>query len=227
MTRRPPAPAASGGAPSPRPRGFTLIELMVVMSIMGVMLLWLPPRLDGFGDRSKLVSTASTIVSVITGARELAIIDGHEVRVQYDLPGTTRDREKTGRFRYVVGARHRKTPDLLAEPGATDQQAKEPEIEDEWITTEWRDLPKGVVMTGFSQEAGAWIRSNPGDAPIEVSFLPDGTVRPAHAIQLTSVDLPSDAARVMTVRVNALTSLAEVVEGEADLPKGRDPNEFR
>ena len=71
------------------------------------------------------------------------------------------------------------------------------------------------------------MRSNPGSAPIEIAFLADGTVRPAHAVRLVSLDVGREADRTMTVRVNALTSAAEVIGGEADLPKGRDPNEFR
>ncbi len=85
--------ARSGGDAQ---RGFTLLELMVVMLLVGLMLLWLPARLDGFGDRSKLDSTASTIVSVLTGAREMAQIDGHEVRLQVELAPDVKDRTKTG-----------------------------------------------------------------------------------------------------------------------------------
>ena len=96
--------------------------------------------------------------------------------------------------------------------------------------TSWRTLPEGVLLTGFSQESGAWIKTNARGEPIEVSFFPDGGVRPPHAWRITSVDLDEGVNRVVTIRVNALTSTAEVVEGDgadSELPKRRDPSDFR
>lgn len=212
-------------------RGFTLLELMVVMLLVGLMLLWLPARLDGFGDRSKLDSTASTIVSVLTGAKEMAQIDGHEVRLQVELAPDVKDRTKTGRFRYVVVSKSRETPDALKDPGDRGQRKADTQRdEEEWTFTTWRALPEGVLFTGYSQESGSWVKSNPRGEPIEVSFFPDGGVRPPHAWRITSVDLSEEVVRVMTIRVNALTSTPDVVEGdgpESELPKRRDPSDFR
>jgi prepilin-type N-terminal cleavage/methylation domain-containing protein len=210
-------------------RGFTLIEVMAVMALLGILLLFIPPNLDSFGDRSRLESAANSVSSLLTAAREIAIIDGHETLVQYELAGDTKDREKTGRMRLVVSARKRDTPHGLEPEGTRRSWLEEDpeEPEEEWLETEWRTLPKGVQLKGYSEESGQWVRSNPGSAPIEISFLADGTVRPAHAVRLVSLDVGSEDHRTMTVRVNALTSAAEVVGGEADLPKGRDPNEFR
>jgi hypothetical protein len=204
---------------------------MVVMLLVGLMLLWLPARLDGFGDRTKLDSTTSTWISVLTGAREMAQIDGHEVRLQVELAPDLKDRTRTGRFRYVVASRARETPDALKEPGDRTPKTKDtPRDEDEWTFTPWRTLSDGVLFTGYSQESGSWVKSNPRGEPIEVSFFPDGGVRPPHAWRLMSVDLSEDVPRVMTIRVNALTSTPDVVEGDgpdSELPKRRDPSDFR
>ena len=214
-----------------RETGFTLIELMVVMTLIGIMMLWLPARLDGFGNRSKLDSNASTIVSVLTAAREMAIIDGHEVRLQVELAPDVKDRTKTGRFRYVVASKTHESPDALKEPGSTkgpkDTSTKS---DDEWTFTAWRTLTEGVLFTGYSQESGSWIKSNARGEPIEVSFFPDGGVRPPHAWRITCVDLDEGVNRVLTIRVNALTSTADVAEGDgpdSELPKRRDPSDFR
>jgi hypothetical protein len=166
------------------------------------------------------------MASALTAAREMAIIDGHETRIQYDLPGDLKDREKTGRFRYVLTTQVRTTPRGLQEEGIAPQE-QAPPPEEEWTFTEWRPFPAAVILSAFSEKSGEWVRSNPRGEPIEVSFLADGTVRPAHALRLVSVDLGPGADRVLTVRVNALTSAAEVVEGEAELPRPRDPTEFR
>jgi prepilin-type N-terminal cleavage/methylation domain-containing protein len=209
-------------------RGVTLIEVMAVMTILGLILLLVPPNLDTFGDQSRLQSAANTVASSLTAAREMAIIDGHEVRVQYELSGDVKDRTKTGRLRYIVASRGRQTPRGL-EPEGTRRarEEEEPPPEEEWMETDWRGLPAGVQLQAFSEESGQWVRGNPGGNPIEISFLADGTVRPAHALRLVSLDVESEKARTVTVRVNALTSSAEVVQGEGELPRARDPNEFR
>ncbi len=219
----PPTPGRGAGAG--HARGFTLIEIMVVLVILGVMLLWLPARIDGFGDRSKLDSAASTMVSVLTAARELAIIDGHEVRLQYLLSDDEKDRNATGKFRYLVTSKVRATPEQLAEDG--EQAPPEDRGEDEWITTAWRDLPAGVQLQAYSQESGIWIKGSRSGDPIEISFAPDGGVRPPHGIRLVSVDLPPSVERTITITVNALTSAAQVFEGEGNLPKRLDPSDFR
>lgn len=208
-------------------RGFTLIELMAVMTIVALGLLLLPANIDGFGTRAKLVSSASMMASVLTAAREMAILDGHEVRLQYDLAGTDRDREKTGHFRYIVASKKRERSKALDDPNGPSRDRDDREPEEEWITLDWRPFPNGVILTGYSQEAGSWIRSNPGGQPIEVSFAPDGTVRPAHAVRLTNIDLDADADRVMTIKINPLTSAPDINEGEVELPKWRTPDEFR
>jgi prepilin-type N-terminal cleavage/methylation domain-containing protein len=210
------------------PRGFTLIELMAVSAILAALLLMLPPRLDGFGDRSRLDSAANTMVSVLTAAKEQAVIDGHEVIVQYQL-GDVKDRQKTGRFRYVVSSEIRETPDAFRKPGdapAPKETTTAPESE--WVETSWRDFPTGVILAAYSQERGQWAhtRGGAGDV-ISVSFQADGTVKPAHAVRLVSSDLEGNAPNVVTVLVNALTSSASIVEGESELPEKRDAAEFR
>ena len=222
-----PAEAARRAAVIPKTsRGFTLLELMAVMAILGSVLLILPPRIDGFGDRTKLESAGSTMVAVMTGAREQAVIDGHEVILQYEM-GDPRDRHATGRYRWVVAKTTHETPKELDKSGTQKTADSESEADEEWVETPWRGLPAGVVITGYSQERGQWIKSTPKGEPISVSFLADGSVRPAHALRLESIDLPANVPHVLTVRINALTSAADVVFGEEELPAKRDASDFR
>jgi hypothetical protein len=198
---------------------------MAVTVILALILMMLPPRLDGFGSRSRLEAGANTVLSAFTGARERAIIDGHEVWLEFEL-GDLRDREKPGRFRYVVINR---VTERAARPDEAEQArtiAPTPE-QDEMVPTTWRDLPGGVVLTGFSIEREQWARNNPGDRPFGVRYLADGTVRPACALRIESIDLPPDADRTMTVVVNALTGRATLSEGEDDLPPSLDASAFR
>jgi hypothetical protein len=198
---------------------------MAVTVILALILMMLPPRLDGFGSRSRLEAGANTVLSAFTGARERAIIDGHEVWLEFEL-GDLRDRGKPGRFRYVVINR---VTERAARPDEAEQArtiAPTPE-QDEMVPTTWRDLPGGVVLTGFSIEREQWARNNPGDRPFGVRYLADGTVRPACALRIESIDLPPDADRTMTVVVNALTGRATLSEGEDDLPPSLDASAFR
>lgn len=212
-------------------RGFTLLELMATMVLVGMMLLLLPPSLDSMGDRNRLESAANSLVAAFTGLRETAVIDGHEAHLQILLPGTTADRKATGKFRTLVTARERQRAKAFRdaeEPGVREAPVDRDRLEPEeaWIFSQWRPLPDGVVIEGFSVTSGEWLRSNPRGEPVEVTFHPDGSVRPVCAIRLVNVDLPSRASRTLTVMVNALTAVAYIVEGEAELPRSRDPSDF-
>ena len=209
----------------PAEPAFTLLEVMAVTVLLSLMLLMLPPRLDGFGARSRLEAGSNTVLSAFTGARDQAIIDGHEVWIQFDL-GDAEDRTDPGRFRYVVTSRR---PDRAAGPVDDSSEPPPPrrEEEEEMLPTPWRVMPDGVALAGFSIERDSWAKSNPDDQPFTVRYLPDGGVRPACALRLESRDLQPDAQRIMTVIVNALTGRAGLHEGEADLPPSRDASEFK
>jgi prepilin-type N-terminal cleavage/methylation domain-containing protein len=222
----PRARGSAGGRASAAGRAFTLLEVMAVTVLLSLLLLMLPPRLDGFGARSRLEAGANTILSAFTGARDQAIIDGHEVWIQFDL-GKPRDRAEPGRFRYVVANR---VTDRAAGPTDGTEEPAPREIrgeDEEMVPMPWRAMPDGVVLVGFSTERDQWAKSNPDDQPFTIRYLPDGGIRPPCAVRLESSDLPPDAERTMTVIVNALTGRAGLHEGEADLPPSRDAAEFK
>jgi prepilin-type N-terminal cleavage/methylation domain-containing protein len=206
-------------------RAFTLLEVMAVTAILALILMMLPPRLDGFGSRSRLEAGANTVLSAFTGAREQAIIDGHEVWIEFEL-GDSKKREEPGRFRYVVINRVTERAQRTQEGEPEPDRATTPE-QDEMMPTTWRDMPAGVVLSGFSIEREQWARNNPGDRPFGVRYLADGTVRPACAVRIESSDLPPDVQRTMTVVVNALTGRATLSEGDAELPPSLDASDFR
>jgi hypothetical protein len=197
---------------------------MVVTAILGAVLLLLPPAVDGWGNRSRLDSATSSVVAILTAAREQAIIDGHEVLLQIDL-GDVKDRDDTGAMRFVVSSQERATPKGLEKEGQGEPVEKRPP-EEEWIETPWRELPTGVILTGYSEATSHWQKGSTRDDPITVRFLPDGGVRPPFAVRITSADLDPNVPRMTTVLLNALTSAAYVVEGEGELPPKRDPSEF-
>ena len=183
--------------------GFTLIELMVVVALLGMLLLVLPPRLDGWGARSRLDSAGNTLVSAFTGAREQAIIDGNPVIVRFDVVRSV--------FGYRLMNRTHRSPKELQERSGqarTDEEIQEEDREEEWVDTPWNALPAGIHVRGFSTLREQWATANDGGEPWTVTFFPDGSVRPAPAVLIEGDrDLPEDY-RFLTVTVNALTSLA-------------------
>jgi type II secretion system protein H len=205
-------------SPARRERGFTLLELLVVCALLGSLLLLVPPSLDGYGARGRLDQGASALASAITWARDTAIFDGHAVLLEYDL--------EEDRYRFHVSSRERErtAPPPGSTATSTTYEAPPPEPEDEWLVGDWSDLPDDVDVTSYSEAEDQW--ETPRGQTVVVTFTPEGIVRPAHALRVESHSLPKEV-RTRTVRVNALTSLSEVVPGEAEMPPKRDPSDFR
>ena len=144
--------AARPGRAPPPTGGFTLIEIMVVMLLIGIMLLWLPARARRLRRPQQARLDGRTLVSVLTAAREMAIIDGHEVRLQVelapDLEGPHADRalplrglEQDARdARRVEGARSRGEASGTRRTRARTSGSR----------PTWRALPEGVLLTGYS-----------------------------------------------------------------------------
>jgi hypothetical protein len=189
---------------------------MVVCVLLGTILLLVPPALDGYGARGRLEQGASLLAEAITSARDTAINDGHTVILEYDL--------EKDRFRSHVSAllRERNVP---PEEGQTvEERPQVPEPDEEWAILDWMALPQGIDLVGYSEAKDVW--ESGATRTILVSFSPEGIVRPGHALRIESMSLPREN-RTMTVRVNALTSLSEVVPGTAEMPQKREPSDFR
>jgi type II secretion system protein H len=67
-----------------RPAGFTVIELLLVMLIIGTMAGLSAPRLRSGYERLRLNEAASSIGRTIRMAREAAITEGTVYRIQFD-----------------------------------------------------------------------------------------------------------------------------------------------
>jgi hypothetical protein len=189
---------------------------MVVCVLLGTVLLLVPPALDGYGARGRLEQGASLLAEAIASARDTAINDGHTVMLEYDL--------EKDRFRSHVSARLRERNVPPEEGQVVEERPQLPEPDEEWAILDWMALPQGVDLVGYSEAKDAW--ESGATRTILVSFSPEGIVRPGHALRVESKFLPRES-RTMTVRVNALTSLSEVVPGTAEMPQKREPSDFR
>src|SRR2546428_10956970 len=67
-------------------RGFTLLELIVVMLVLSVLFAMVAPSLSGFGAGRAAEQTASQIVTLSRWAREQAITEGRSYRLHLGPP---------------------------------------------------------------------------------------------------------------------------------------------
>jgi type II secretory pathway pseudopilin PulG len=212
----------------PRPRrtagGFTLIELMVVVSIMIGILALVPMNLQSWGARSRLEGSANTLVAVVSASRSQAILDGYPVKLEL---GTFRDEDGELRYghRWVVTNMPAERSDLLDADGESSEDTGRPQ-EREWVTTYWSELPSGVTISGISERGESWSEPSE-DEPYSVEFGPDGSVERGFAVRLEAPDLEVDQEeRTITIVVNPLTAEAASYDGYRDVPKQREEHEF-
>jgi len=212
---------------SPSPEGgFTLIELMVVVLIMGTVLLLVPANMEGMGARGKFVETANSLVSAVTGCRERAVLDAYEVALQL---GTFHDEEgdwqQGWRFRFT-NVPAQSVSDQEDESARQDARAARSR-EREWLYTTWHPLQDGVKITGVSRRKSIWEKLPEGGKANEIRFFADGTVEGGVAIRIESLDLDVERRyKVITVFINGLTSEPSWLEGEHELPEALPASSF-
>jgi prepilin-type N-terminal cleavage/methylation domain-containing protein len=207
--------------------GFTLIELMVVVVLMGTVILLVPSNYGVFGARARLNETGNSMAAAFAGARQQAILDAYQVSVQI---GSYRDEDS----KWHTGWRYEFTSVPAVRSGVgedrtdTEQEnLRRRQEEREWLYTDWHEVPSGVQVVGVSDEKGVWHKLTDGGKPFVVRYFADGTVEKAVAIRFENEDLDvAKEYRTMTVMVNGLTSEPSVLEGEHELPEQRPASDF-
>jgi general secretion pathway protein H len=85
-----------------RARGFTLVELLVVLAILALVMVLIPPFLAGGQARAELATSAREIASALRETRSLAIRQGRSEAFVVD--------GAAGAFRTAGGATERRLP---------------------------------------------------------------------------------------------------------------------
>lgn len=230
MSRACPSPGSSprGTAPATSERGFTLLELMAVVLIMGAVLLLVPASLDNLGAQGKLKNTANSLVAAVNGARERAILDAFEVHLEI---GMFRDADEEWRYGWRYKFTNVPPPDVASgeDVDESDRQAMREQRarEREWLFSTWHECPNGIELSGISERKGTWNRVNQGSKPYSVRFFADGTVEHGLAVRIVNEDMEVDRQfKTITVVVNSLTSEPSWLEGEMELPESLPSSNF-
>lgn len=173
-----PTPQRSAAA-----RGFTMIELMVVVLVMGLITAMVAPNLEAFVPKARIEGAAKALVANIDHMRSEARIQGKRYKLEFDL--------EHARWRRVLPPEERLTTDQ-------DVDDREPQYED-WtaIEDDVRFVRAGNSVEGFARSGvfGMVYDHNgfTGDATIVLALISDPTM-------------------VWTINVHGLTGQCEVVQ---------------
>lgn len=166
-------------------RGFTLVEMMVVITIIGLVTYMVYVNMGAMIPKTKLDSTAKQLVSRIDYLRSEARLQGKRYVMQLDLKGA--------RWRYV-------TP-----PGV---RISNDQSEDDLAAIEmmWQPLEEGVEFHGAGNQKDGMVR--PGSPnPFEIVFDASGFT----ADQIVVLQLDEDPQMLWTIQIHGLTGRCDIL----------------
>ena len=209
----------------PPERGFTLLELMAVVLLMGTILLLVPMNMDTVGAEGKLKNTSNSLVAAVNGARDRAVLDSYDVFLEL---GTFRkDDEWEHGWRFKFTSLPPPEVSTTEDAGARAEQRAARAREREWLYTEWHETNSGVKIVGISERKGNWHKVSEGGEPYSLRFYADGTVESGLAVRLENIDMETEKDyRTITVFVNSLTSEPSWVVGQQELPEALPSSNF-
>ena len=167
--------------------GFTLVELMVVVVIVGLMVGFAATRLDFMVPKYRLRGAAREVAGLFKQARSRAVGMGKDVYVELDLP--------RGHYWILVAFPKPAEPGEAVDPNALEYQPMQQQV-----------LPEGVRFVDVIQ--GAKDRVESGRARLKVTPFGSST----HMI----VNLKNTDDREMALRMNGLTGAVTFHEGRLD-----------
>ncbi|MHC4973014.1 MAG: prepilin-type N-terminal cleavage/methylation domain-containing protein [Planctomycetota bacterium] len=176
-----------------RAAGFTLIELIVVLVVIGLLLAFSPLALDFLVAEKELDSEVTRLATLVDLVKTQAVLDQAKYAMHYD----------TENHRYAI-----QTPDEVTQD-TTDPDAEPVTVLmlDEEVDTaqlDWHQLPDGITLEFF--EGRKQLRGS-----FAVTFSPTGTV-PFHTLVMESNRISSleeeDRTRTVKVSFTGLVSFA-------------------
>ena len=182
-----------------RTAGFTLIELMVVLVLIGGAFTYGLVNIDNLLPRTRLDKAARDVGQLLTRLRGMAIFAGTPHYMEYDLDAQ--------RYRMLRPA----------------TEAEEDDGADEFVASDWFELPKKVRIKSvqFSE------RNTENRGFVRVEFTPSGEVS-GHLVHVQSDDIIDDSQSRFTVELNPITGLVSYIPGtHKEYNQVRNEFEFR
>ncbi|MHC4817916.1 MAG: prepilin-type N-terminal cleavage/methylation domain-containing protein [Planctomycetota bacterium] len=176
-----------------RTAGFTLIELIVVLVVIGLLLAFSPLALDFLIAEKELDSEVTRLATLVDLIKTQAVLDQAKYAMHYD----------TENHRYAIQPPDevtQETNDPDAEPVTVLVLDEEADLEQ----LDWHQLPDGITLEFF--EGRKQLRGS-----FAVTFSPTGTV-PFHTLVMESNRISSleeeDRTRTVKVSFTGLVSFA-------------------
>lgn len=172
-------------------RGFTFLEMMVVVAILVVFTILAAPAMRGPHEKNKLRAAARDIVSTMRYARAAAILNEAVISVELDL--------NNHRRRLDLQAIGQKS--LKKKKKSWGKPKKDETLKDD--LEYWVDLPDRVIIA----KVYSWEEPDRKTNVARIRFYPDGSASDS------AVVLQNSVGHKMTIVVNRATAVPEIVAG--------------
>lgn len=183
-----------------RARGFTFLELMAVVTIMGLLSAIVVANLDGLTDRSTLNASARALGNTVLGVRDMATLQGRTSLVEID-----------------VGNQRWRTVDP---PSAADVPDPDDRRE-QTVFGSWYEIPEGVVLDSLEFSRSDVERRG----IVEIAFDADGQLTPAGFVAYFRHEAIDEDDGV-SLEVTGLTGLVDYARGRRRSEEVRDEDDF-
>lgn len=181
-------------------RGFTFIEMMVVIFVLSLTTALVVMNLDGISARSELSAAGRDLGNKMLFLRDLSIVQGRELTLEVDLDGQ--------QWREVDRPSPTDVPD-------------EDEREDQTFYSTWYALPKGVVLEEIAFGRADVETGN----VVELTFSKTGELFPSGFVAyLRHEQLQEDDG--LSVEVSGLTGIVAYHRGRMEAEEVREEHDF-
>lgn len=169
-------------------RGFTLVEIMVVIAVMGLLIGIAVPSFKAFRDKAPLESSLGAVEDMCRRARAEAILKKQPMQLTIN---------EDERFVQLTTA-----PRVVGRPN---------EVTGEWTqqTEDARELESAVMEDGVELEVVYPDNVELGE-PVVIRFLPNGTAEDLVLIVRGQMEAYS-------IKVDPVTAVAEITNAENEL----------
>ncbi len=181
-------------------RGFTFIELMVVITIVALMATLVVTRMDDLSSKSRMSSSARQFGNEILRLREIAAAQAREMYLEIDLPKQ--------RWRVIDVPSVNEVPD--------ERDREELTVEHAWLR-----VPEGVKLVEIAYSRNEKIT----DDVVMLTFTERGELSPSGFVAFFSREEEEDE-KGLSVEVSGLTGLVAYHSGRIEAEEVREEDDF-